>query len=277
MESTDAVGARPEAAANGGEIRAEAVGMAFDGAGEQVVALDGVSLAIEPGRFVSLLGPSGCGKSTLLKILGGLLQPTSGAITIGGRPAAEAVRRRQIGLVFQQPILLPWRNATRNAAFLRDLIDGRRGRDASMERAREMLELVGLGDAGDRLPSQLSGGMAQRVAIARALTLDPAILLMDEPFGALDAITRDRMNERLLDIWQRTGKTIVFVTHSITEALFLSDEVHVMATKPGRIRETLTVDLPRPRYPDQPGHAELERHLRELLVTRADDDPDEPA
>jgi NitT/TauT family transport system ATP-binding protein len=229
--------------------------------------LDGVDLTVEGGRFVSLLGPSGCGKSTLLKILGGLMQPTSGTVSIGGRAAAEAVRERQVGLVFQQPTLLPWRNATKNAAFLRDLIGGRREREAARSRAREMLELVGLGDAGDRLPSELSGGMAQRVAIARALTLNPEILLMDEPFGALDAITRDQMNERLLEIWERTRKTVLFVTHSISEALFLSDEIHVMSSGPGRIRERLEVDLPRPRHPDQAGYADLTNHLRALLVT----------
>ena len=255
-----------------GHIAAEGVAHVFTKGRAQLLALDGVDLTIPAGRFVSLLGPSGCGKSTLLKILGGLLAPTAGTVTIGGRPAADAVRNREVGLVFQQPTLLPWRNATRNAAFLRELIGGRRDRDEARARATEMLELVGLAGAGDRVPSELSGGMAQRVAIARALTLNPEILLMDEPFGALDAITRDQLNERLLEIWQRTGKTILFVTHSISEALFLSDEIHVMSAGPGRIRETLTVDLPRPRHPDQPRYAELVLHLRELLVTRAEAD-----
>lgn len=256
-------------------IEARHVDMVFTKGHATTPVLRDVSLAIRPGSFVSLLGPSGCGKSTLLKILGGLLEPTSGDVVVSGRPAAEAVRQREVGIVFQQPVLLPWKTALKNVSFLRELTGGRAARSDATSRARELLELVGLGHAGGRLPSELSGGMAQRVAIARALALDPAILLMDEPFGALDEITRTHMNLSLLDVWSRLRKTVLFVTHSISEAVFLSDEVFVMESHPGRIRERLVIDLPRPRTtdsPDDPRFNELASHLRHLLVARTGDD-----
>jgi NitT/TauT family transport system ATP-binding protein len=227
-----------------------------------------VNLNIDSGRFVSLLGPSGCGKSTLLKILAGLLEPSSGAVKVGDLPAREALRMRAIGIVFQQPILLPWRTVEANVSLLAE-IGAWRSRREARAKGRRMLDLVGLTDASHKLPSEISGGMAQRVAIARALVLDPAILLMDEPFGALDAITREQMNASLLDIWSTNRKTVVFVTHSISEAIFLSDEVVVMET--GGIRELLEVDLPRPRTAETMESAEFrryERHLRELLLPR---------
>ena len=230
--------------------------------------LRGVNLTVESGRFVSLLGPSGCGKSTLLKILAGLLEPTSGSVEVDGFPAREALRRRAVGVVFQQPILLPWRTVEANVSLLAE-IGARRSRREARAEGRRMLELVGLADANHKLPAEISGGMAQRVAIARALALDPAILLMDEPFGALDAITREQMNASLLDIWSTTRKTVVFVTHSISEALFLSDQIVVMETS--GIRELLEVELPRPRTAETMESAEFrhsERHLRELLVPR---------
>ncbi len=250
-------------------ISVRGVEMVFHRKQESQVVLRDVTLDVAAGRLVTLLGPSGCGKSTLLKIVGGLLAPTSGSVTIGGRPAEEAVKARQIGLVFQRPALLPWKSALANVSFLNEIIGGRGAKGAARTTAERMLDLVGLGDAGTKLPEELSGGMAQRVSIARALALDPAILLMDEPFGALDAITRDRMNSSLLDIWSQTDKTIVFVTHSISEAVFLSDEIHVMEANPGRIVETLTVELPRPRTAatlDDPRFVEYERHLRQGLV-----------
>lgn len=250
-------------------ISARNIEMVFDGREQPQVVLDGVDLDIPAGRFVTLLGPSGCGKSTLLKIIGGLMSPTSGTVEIGGRSAAEAIRAREIGLVFQRPALLPWKSALANVAFINEIVGGRKARAEALRRAEEMLELVGLGHAKHKLPSELSGGMAQRVSIARALAMNPDILLMDEPFGALDAITRDRMNTSLLDIWSKTSKTIVFVTHSISEAVFLSDEVHVMEAHPGRIAESLTIDLPRPRTPEtleDPRFGEYERHLRQGLV-----------
>jgi NitT/TauT family transport system ATP-binding protein len=253
-------------------INARGIDMVFSHEDGDQVVLDGVDLDVPPGGFATLLGPSGCGKSTLLKILGGLLHPTEGSVTIGDRPAEAAVRDRQIGLVFQRPALLPWKTATANVALLNELVGGRAAKQSARETAERMLEVVGLADAGSKLPDQLSGGMAQRASIARALALDPAILLMDEPFGALDAITRDRMNANLLDIWSKTAKTIVFVTHSISEAVFLSDHIHVMDANPGRIAETLVVDLPRPRTTatvDDPRFKTYERHLREELGSGA--------
>jgi NitT/TauT family transport system ATP-binding protein len=265
----------PDSARGDTMIEAHHVDMVFSKGSATTPVLQDVSLAIRSGSFVSLLGPSGCGKSTLLKILGGLLQPTAGEVVVSGRPAAEAVQHREVGIVFQQPILLPWKTALKNVSFLRELIEGRSGRAVAAARAQELLGLVGLSHASGRLPSELSGGMAQRVAIARALALDPKILLMDEPFGALDEITRTRMNLSLLEIWSRMQKTVLFVTHSIPEAIFLSDEVFVMEAHPGRIRERLVVDLPRPRTEDtldDPRFNELASHLRHLLVARTEED-----
>jgi NitT/TauT family transport system ATP-binding protein len=263
-----------EAAPEGGggarsaHIEARGIWMEFPARAEAHLVLADVDIAVGHGSFVSVIGPSGCGKTTLLKVLSGLLEPTAGEATIGGKPAREAMRRREVGMVFQRPTLLPWRRAVANASLLRE-IGGGRGDGGSRTAARDMLELVGLADAADKLPSELSGGMEQRVAIARALALDPEILLMDEPFGALDAITRERMNNSLLEIWARTGKTVVLVTHGIAEAVFLSDQIYVMRSEPGRIIERLDVDLPRPRTEEaveDPRFAEYERHLRALLV-----------
>ncbi len=268
-------GATPDIERDGPIIDAHHVDMVFAKGNLRTSVLQDVTLAVRAGSFVSLLGPSGCGKSTLLKILGGLLEPTAGGVLVGGRPAAEAVQHREVGIVFQQPVLLPWKTALKNVTFLRELIEDRAGRALAQTRAHDLLELVGLSHAADRLPSELSGGMAQRVAIARALALDPTILLMDEPFGALDEITRTRMNLSLLDIWSRMQKTVLFVTHSISEAIFLSDEVFVMEARPGRIRERLVIDLPRPRTadtPDDPRFNEFASHLRHLLVARTADD-----
>jgi NitT/TauT family transport system ATP-binding protein len=232
--------------------------------------LSNIDLVIRKGRFVTLLGPSGCGKTTLLKTLGGLLAPTTGKVTINGQPVQRALAERQIGLVFQDAALLPWKPTLANAAFLCRLVREKWTPDAAEARAREMLALVGLAGSEGKYPHQLSGGMRQRVSIARALALKPEILLMDEPFGALDAITRDQLNFTLLSIWSKTRKTVVFVTHSIAEALLLSDEIHVMGIKPGRIIESFEVDLPRPRTIETLEEARFkayERRLRALLVT----------
>jgi NitT/TauT family transport system ATP-binding protein len=258
-----------EAPDRSGSIAAQGIGIVFRRRRFYQEVLRDVDLTVEAGEFVSLLGPSGCGKSTLLKIIAGLLRPTSGEIEVDGLAAQEALRRRAIGVVFQQPILLPWRTVEANVALLGE-VGRRRSRSRVREEGRRALEIVGLADAAHKLPSEISGGMAQRAAIARALTLDPAILLMDEPFGALDAITREQMNASLLEIWSTTHKTVVFVTHSISEALFLSDRIVVMET--GGIREVLDVKLPRPRTPETielPEFRAFERHLRELLVPRA--------
>ncbi|GAA3658581.1 ABC transporter ATP-binding protein [Microbacterium marinilacus] len=247
-------------------ITARGVAMTFRTRGQTNTVLESLDIRIAPSSFVSLLGPSGCGKSTLLKILGGIMKPSAGEVRIGDESAQDAVRNREIGLVLQRPALLPWKTARQNAAHLRMLAKG--DKKASLAAADEALELVGLAHAADKLPHELSGGMAQRVSIARALAMDPSILLMDEPFGALDAITRDAMNESLAQIWAATGKTIVFVTHSISEAVFLSDVVHVMSANPGRIVESIEVDVPFPRTEasfELPEFVAYSNRLREWL------------
>jgi NitT/TauT family transport system ATP-binding protein len=246
-------------------IRASDVEMTYRTRGVETQVLDRLAVDIPAGSFVTLLGPSGCGKSTLLKILGGILEPTGGAVHIGDVPAADAVKAKEIGLVLQRPALLPWKSARENVAMLRRIA---RGKDGTAEAVDHALELVGLSHAADKLPHELSGGMAQRVSIARALAMEPSILLMDEPFGALDAITRDSMNLTLADIWSSTKKTVVFVTHSISEAVFLSDTVYVMGINPGRIVERIDIDIERPRGPEtfeRADFGEYAAHLRELL------------
>ncbi|HVO13754.1 MAG TPA: ABC transporter ATP-binding protein [Alphaproteobacteria bacterium] len=260
-------GPTPEAAP--AHIVARGVAVDFGDRRRRQRVLHDVDLAVPKGSFVSLIGPSGCGKSTLLKVLAGLIPPSAGRVSVAGLAPEEAVKHRIIGLVFQDATLLPWKTAVENAAFLLTTADKAIARGAAMDRALEMLRLVGLEAAAFKRPSQLSGGMRQRVAIARALALDPEVLLMDEPFGALDAITREEMSRSLLDIWQRTGKTVVLVTHSIDEAVFLSREVHVMGTGPGRIIETLPIALPHPRTEDSfsdPAFGRAEARLRSLLI-----------
>ncbi|MDI1345039.1 MAG: ABC transporter ATP-binding protein [Pseudolabrys sp.] len=250
-------------------IAATNVAVDFIVSGRRQRVLHDVNLAVPKGSFVSLIGPSGCGKSTLLKVMAGLIEPSQGDIRVAGIRPQEAVKSRLIGLVFQDATLLPWKNAIENAAFLLMTADETMKKSDAMDRAAEKLRLVGLTGAEKKMPSQLSGGMRQRVAIARALALDPEVLLMDEPFGALDAITREEMSECLLDIWERTGKTVVLVTHSIDEAVLLSREVHVMGTGPARIIETLPITVPHPRneesYSD-PAFTAAESRLRSLLI-----------
>jgi NitT/TauT family transport system ATP-binding protein len=241
------------------------------------VALEGIDLDIRMGEFVSLIGPSGCGKSTLLRIIGDLIAPTRGTVVVNGKPADQARRDRDYGMVFQAPVLFEWRTVEDNVKLPLEI----QGASAAKRtaRAREMLELVELGDFLGHYPWQLSGGMQQRVAIARALAFEPAILLMDEPFGALDEMTRERMNSEVLRIWERTGTTVVFVTHSIPEAVFLSTRVVVMSARPGRITKVIDVDLPRPRNEDTREtrrYFEAVTEVREALRRRKDgDDPDD--
>ncbi|MBI3075674.1 MAG: ABC transporter ATP-binding protein [Deltaproteobacteria bacterium] len=209
-----------------------------------VRALDRVSFTVDEGQFVTLVGPSGGGKSTLLLILAGLVESTTGEVWVDG----EQVRGpgpEKIGIVFQDAPLLPWKTALANVEFPLDLRHVPRG--VRRERALALLEMVGLQDFADRYPHELSGGMRQRVAIARGLVQDPRIVLMDEPFGALDEQTRTKMGQELLRIWEKTRKTIFFITHSLTEAIYLSDVVLVMSPRPGRILDVMPVDLPRPR------------------------------
>lgn len=215
------------------------------GTARSVEALRDVSFAVGRQQFLSIVGLSGCGKSTLLKIVSGLLPATSGALSVDGRTPNEARRRRAFGFVFQTPVLLPWRSALDNVALLLEVQGVPRAERQDV--ARRYLDLVGLGGFEQHQPRELSGGMQQRVAIARAMTLDPEILLMDEPFGALDAITRDRMAFELLEICQKSQKTVLFVTHSVSEAVLLSDVVVVLTPRPGQVQAIRGIDLPRPR------------------------------
>ncbi len=245
-------------------ISARGVSVIMGADQKRQLILQNIDLSVQKGAFVSLIGPSGSGKSTLLKVLAGLVRPSSGSVSIAGLAPIEAARKRMIGLVFQDANLLPWKNAVDNASMLLSIADKSMSRSALRDRGQEMLELVGLGDSAHKRPNELSGGMRQRVAIARALALDPAVLLMDEPFGALDAITRDSMGQSLLDIWQRTGKTIVLVTHSIDEAIHLSRQVHVLGIKPGRITQSLDISLPYPRDLSVTENAEFVRLVVQL-------------
>jgi NitT/TauT family transport system ATP-binding protein len=226
----------------GAGIRVEDVSLTFRGA-RITTALDHLSLDVAPREVVALIGPNGCGKSTLLRILAGLIAPDEGSVTIDGRPVTGP--DPSIGLVFQEPRLLAWRSVNDNVRFPMELAGWPRGRQAA--RAADLLNLVGLREVAGARPSTLSGGTRQRVAIARALALEPAALLLDEPFSALDALTRERFNAELLTLWQRTGTTIVLVTHSIPEAVFLADRVIVLSPRPGRVVADVRVDLPRPR------------------------------
>ncbi len=231
-----------------------------------VTALQEIDLRIDAGEFISLIGPSGCGKSTLLRVIGDLIEPTAGAVSVNGKPAPKAREDRDYGIVFQEAVLFDWRSVSKNIALPLEMLGWDRKR--RVERVAEMLDLVELTGFGDHHPWQLSGGMQQRVAIARALAFEPALLLMDEPFGALDEMTRERLNLELLSIWQQLRSTVVFVTHSISEAVFLSTRVVVMSPRPGRITGVVPIDLPYPRTVDtreQPRFFELVTQVRELL------------
>src|SRR5881628_2527865 len=214
-----------------------------------VTALENVALQVQPGGFISLLGPSGCGKSTLLRLVADLVPPSQGTVSVLGGPPERARLNRELGFVFQDATLLPWRSALENVRLPLEVGPKKRARPG-LRTPEELLRLVGLAGREDALPHELSGGMRQRVAIARALVSEPRILLMDEPFGALDEITRDTLNEELLRIWQETGTTILFVTHSIPEAAYLGQRVLMLAANPGRVREIVPVRLPETRTLD---------------------------
>ena len=219
------------------------VSRVFTSGGTTVTALDHVGFEVQAGNFVSIVGPSGCGKSTLLKIVSGLLAPSSGTVTVHGEPVRAPLEN--VGMVFQAPILLKWRSVIGN--ILLPVEFARLDIPSHTERTRALIKLVGLEGFDEMYPHQLSGGMQQRVSLCRALVTDPQLLLMDEPFGALDAMTRDELDMELLRIWEERKKTVLFVTHSIQEAVFLSDVVFVMSARPGRLLEQIAINLPRPR------------------------------
>jgi NitT/TauT family transport system ATP-binding protein len=237
--------------------------------GTPVVALENASFSVEPGEFVSVVGASGCGKSTLLRIIGGLSHATEGEVRING----DAVHgpRRDVGFVFQSPELLPWRDVLSNSMIGAEVLH--LDMKAARERALDLIKLVGLAGFEKARPAELSGGMQQRNAMVRALLHEPNLLLMDEPFGALDAITREQMGVELLRIWRASGASVIFVTHSVSEALYLSDRVVVMSSRPGRVQQVMTVDHPRPRHLSMlisPQIGEMAIRIRELLGATAE-------
>jgi len=235
-------------------------------ASNDVHALDDINFTLTDGQFASVIGPSGCGKSTLLKIMAGLFPPSAGQVLLSGSPVEGP--RPDIGMMFQQATLLPWRSATENVLLPIQIREGPKAAKEHEDAARELLALVGLSGFETAYPGELSGGMAQRVAICRMLITEPTILLLDEPFGALDELTRERMNEELQRICMEREATTFMVTHSIAEAVFLGDIVLVMSARPGRIAEVVTIDLPRPRtfaITTEPHFGELVQHVREQL------------
>jgi NitT/TauT family transport system ATP-binding protein len=237
-------------------IAFERVGLTYRAASGAVEAVQDLSFTVQKGEFIAIVGPSGCGKSTLLRMVAGLRPPTRGTLLFEGQPILGAMK--SVGMVFQAPVLLPWRTITKNILLAAELSG--LPTDRYLNRAAQLLEVTGLKDFGDRLPKELSGGMQQRASLCRALLLDPPLLLMDEPFGALDAMTRDEMNLELLRIWESEGgarKTILFVTHSIPEAIFLADRVVVMTSRPGRVAAVVDIPISRPRTVLQRSSAEF--------------------
>ena len=260
---------------NDAHIVIQGVDMVYEDTQRSLRALAGIDLSVGRGEFVSIIGPSGCGKSTLLRVVGGLQAPTAGRVLIEGRPPQEAQREKQIGFVFQDPSLLPWRNVIENVRLPLQV----NRRKTLVKDPDRVVELVGLENFGRYYPHQLSGGMQQRVALARSFVTSPSVLLMDEPFGALDEITRSAMRFELLRVWSFEGRkaagpecTVIFVTHSIAEAVLLSDRVIVMSPQPGRIAASLEIDLPRPRaeaIEETPEFVDYTRLLRGLLREHA--------
>jgi NitT/TauT family transport system ATP-binding protein len=245
-------------------VSAKGISKSFGKGG--VTALHDIDLEVVRGEFISLIGPSGCGKSTLLRLIGDLLEPTSGDLRVNGKSARRARLDRDYGIVFQSAVLYDWRTVAKNIALPLELMGFDRSTRAA--RVRELMHLVELTGFEKHYPWQLSGGMQQRAAIARALSFQPALLLMDEPFGALDEMTRERLNLELLRIWSEIGSTVIFVTHSISEAVFLSTRVVVMSPRPGRITSIVPIDLAQPRTfetREEPRFFELVTHVREAL------------
>lgn len=237
-------------------LRLDRVSKVYRDGAQKLAALDEISFSVQRGEFVCLLGPSGSGKSTLLRIIGGLLTPSSGTVWLHDAPITEP--HPDVGFVFQKTNLMPWRTVLQNMLLTAEVTTGKPG-PAAKERARELLALTGLADFADAYPQQLSGGMSQRVVLARALMQQPELLLMDEPFGALDSLTRERLNVELLRLQQLHGSTILMVTHDIAEAVFLADRILILSNRPGRLYAEVTVDLPRPRALSAMGSAEFAR------------------
>jgi NitT/TauT family transport system ATP-binding protein len=247
-------------------VEACGLSLVFQTPDAPVTALSDIDLTIRKGDFVSLIGPSGCGKTTLMRAIADLEQPTGGTLKVNGGTAGQARLDRAYGYVFQAPALYPWRTIERNVMLPLEIMG--LAKEERRERARRYLDLVGLSGFGRKFPWQLSGGMQQRVSIARAMSFEPALLLMDEPFGALDEITRDMLNLHLLRLWEETGITVVFVTHSIPEAVFLSSRIVVMSPRPGRIVEVIDSDLPPDRDLDMresPAFLEVAQRVRAAL------------
>ena len=248
-----------------GQIEVDFITKSFDSDAGNILALDGINLEVVPQEFITLVGRSGCGKSTLLRCIGGLISPSTGTIKISGQVVTEP--HPQIGYVFQQAVLLPWRTVEENV-LLPFEVKGN-PTDKEKHKVSEVLEIVGLSDYANHRPGELSGGMQQRVSVSRALVTEPSILLMDEPFGALDAQTREDMNIELLRIWEVAKTTIVFVTHDIGEALFLSDRVVLMSARPGKVHDIIEVNSPRPRTFDHvqndPAFWKMRQRIREAL------------
>jgi NitT/TauT family transport system ATP-binding protein len=257
-------------------IQLDGVGQVFDGREGQVTALEKIDLHVRDGEFVTLIGRSGCGKSTLLRLIAGLISPTSGSVQVAGEPVTGP--RRDVSFMFQRPALLPWRSVLSNVMLPVEIDGGAgdrresRGRAAYRDRAHELLEMVGLQGFERRLPHELSGGMQQRVSLCRSLIRDPQVMLMDEPFSALDALTRTELSEELQRIKMELSTTIVFVTHSIEEAIVLADRVVVLTPRPGRMREVVDIDIPRPRSLGQDANltevAQISVRLHGLLAEK---------
>jgi NitT/TauT family transport system ATP-binding protein len=244
------------------QIQISQVGKVFSTGGSDVIALKNINLDVKPGEFICLLGPSGCGKSTLLNAVAGFSLPTSGSILVDGKPVQEPGPDR--GMVFQEYALFPWMTVEKNIAFGLEI--KKQGKAEIKERVDALLEMLNLQDFRERYPKDLSGGMRQRVAIARVLALDSPILLMDEPFGALDSLTRRNLQDELLRIWMEFRKTIIFVTHSIEESIYLADRIIVMTYRPGTIKKDVGVSMPRPRDPSSAAFNELKKDLSLLVM-----------
>ena len=249
-------------------VTVEHLSLRYRTKGSSVSALEDISIDIPPRSFVSIVGPSGCGKTTLLKALSGVLQPSSGQVLFDRIPLAKTDLAGKIGYVFQRPLLLPWRTALENVALTSEIARKEMRREARIAEARRWLALTGLSGFEDRLPHELSGGMQQRVSLSRALAFHPAILMMDEPFAALDEITRETMQDELLRLWSVTESSVIFITHSIGEAVLLSEKVIILTARPGRVDQIIDVPFPRPRGDElrgSPDFINMVQHIRQKL------------